>query len=116
VHDGIGPPHCARANPLTHHGHPAHRTSTEWIAEAPAGCGGVLPLADFGAVDLGQDVTWVSATHGATLNGSTGPIASFGRAAQAITMVTPAQVVNAQPSGFSTDGTSFAATWVSPGP
>jgi hypothetical protein len=95
---------------------PARRTSAEWIAEAPAGGGGVLPLANFGTVAYGADLTGIGATNTATINGTTGPIASFGPAVQPITMISPSTAVKAQPSGLSDDGTSFAITWVSPGP
>jgi hypothetical protein len=95
---------------------PARRTSVEWIAEAPASGGGVLPLANFGTAAYGVDLTGIGATNTATINGTTGPIASFGAAVQPITMVSLSQAVKAQPSELSADGTSFAITWVSPGP
>jgi hypothetical protein len=95
---------------------PALRTSAEWIAEAPSSSGGVLPLANFGTVAYGVDFTAVSSTNTATVDGDTGPIASFGSAVQAITMVSRSKAIKAQPSELSPDGTSFSITWVSPGP
>jgi hypothetical protein len=95
---------------------PGTRASAEWIAEAPASGAGVLPLANFGSVDYGADFTAVSPTNMATVNGQTGPIAAFGAAVQAITMVSKSNAVKAQPSGLSPDGTSFSITWASAGP
>jgi hypothetical protein len=95
---------------------PAHRTSAEWIAEAPASGAGVLPLANFGSVGYGGDFTAVSWTNTATVGGTTGPIASFGAAVHSIIMLSQANAVKAQPSGLSPDGTSFSITWASAGP
>ena len=96
---------------------PAQRTSAEWIAEAPANRGGgTLPLANFGTVDYGVNFTGVGPTNAATVNGQTGPIAAFGAAVQAITMVSQSNAVKAQPSGLSPDGTSFSIIWASAGP
>jgi peptidase A4-like protein len=95
---------------------PALRTSAEWIAEAPSSSGEVLPLANFGTVAYGVDFTAVGSTNTATVDGDTGPIASFGSAVQAITMVSRSKAIKAQPSGLSPDGTSFSITWVNPGP
>jgi hypothetical protein len=96
---------------------PGKRASAEWIAEAPAAIGGGgLPLANFGTVDYGADFTAIGPTNMATVNGQTGPIAAFGAAVQGVTMVSQSNVVKAQPSGLSPDGTSFSITWVSAGP
>lgn len=93
----------------------AQRSSAEWIAEAPSS-GGILPLANFGTVSLGQDYTAVSVTCYATVNGVTGPIGSFSPSVQSITMVTSSGAVKAQPSALTLDGTSFTVTFVSSGP
>jgi hypothetical protein len=75
---------------------PGRRASAEWIAEAPVAIGvGILPLANFGAVDYGRDFTGVSWTCAATVNGITGGIAAFGAAVQDITMVSQSQPVKA---------------------
>jgi len=95
---------------------PGKRASAEWIAEVPASGAGVLPLANFGSVAYGADFTGVGPTNLATVNGQTGPIAAFGAAVQAITMVSQSNAVKAQPSGLSPDGTSFLITWASAGP
>jgi hypothetical protein len=76
----------------------------------------VLPLADFGSVHFGTDVTGVKGTDSATIGGSAGPIGSFGSAVQTITMVTGSGAAKAQPSALSSDGTSFSITWVRAGP
>lgn len=94
----------------------AARSWAEWIAEAPSSGGEILPLANFGTVDYGADFTGVHPTCYATVSGTTGPIATFGAAVQDITMVSASKAVEAQPSGLSTNGTSFAVTWVSAGP
>lgn len=96
--------------------HRAARSSAEWIAEAPASSGGTLPLADFGTVDFGGDFTGVNPTCYASVGGTTGPIAAFGASVQDITMVSASGAVKAQPSGLSTNGTSFSVTWASRGP
>ncbi len=91
----------------------AKRSSAEWIIEAPcctAG-GGVLPLADFGTVTLGQDSTGVSGTNDATETSHSGPIGTFPSSAiQEITMEKKS-VKESVPSALSSDGTSFSATW-----
>ena len=93
----------------------AKRSSAEWIAEAPYS-GGILPLADFGTVSFGSDNTGVASTCYATVGGVTGPIGSFGSSVQTITMVSQSSATKAQPSGLSSDGTSFTITWHSAGP
>ena len=93
----------------------AQRSSAEWIAEAPWS-GGVLPLANFGTASYGLDYTSVGSTNYATVNGVTGPIASFASSVQQITMVSRSGSVKAQPSSLSSDGTSFTMQWLSAGP
>jgi Peptidase A4 family len=88
----------------------AQLTSAEWITEAPSSTSGVLPLADFGLAYFGSDFTGVGMTSDATVNGITGSIASFGSAADSITM-TLNGAEEAVPSNLSSDGTSFTVTW-----
>jgi hypothetical protein len=96
------------------------RSSAEWIAEAPSGSRGVLPLADFATVYLGGDYTSLPATCYATIGGVTGPIGSFGAAnIWSSTMVNEkTDVPMATPSPLSTNdgGSSFLVTWYSVGP
>ncbi len=94
----------------------AQRSSAEWIAEAPSGSGGILPLADFGTAVYGFDNTAVTATNDATLSGATKPIGAFGSNVQMITMVSNSGQTKAAPSALSTDQTSFSDTWESAGP
>jgi hypothetical protein len=92
----------------------ARRSSAEWIAEAPCctNAGGILPLADFGTVDLGDDHTDISSTNDATDSSITGPIGSFGSAVNEAIMVNGTTGANeAVPSALSTDGSSFAVAW-----
>ncbi len=91
----------------------AHRSSAEWIVEAPYS-GGVLPLADFGTVDFGHQYTNVPSTCYATISGITGDIGSFKYVP--ITMVTSSGTVKASPSQLSSGGDSFTITWESAGP
>jgi peptidase A4-like protein len=93
----------------------AHRSSAEWITEAPYS-GGVLPLADFGTINWGLDNTGIASTNYATVSGVTGAIGSFGSSVQSITMVTSGGATKASPSALSSDGTSFSINWVSAGP
>jgi hypothetical protein len=94
----------------------AKRSSAEWIAEAPC-CtnrGGILPLADFGVVNLGADYTGISGTNYATDTSTSGPISDFGSSdIEEITMVSTRGVDEAVPSGLTGDGTSFTVTWKS---
>ena len=55
----------------------AARSSAEWIAEAPCctNAGGILPLADFGTVDFGEDYTGISSTNTAIDSSVNGPMA-----------------------------------------
>jgi len=94
----------------------AQRSSAEWIAEAPSSCTrrgcSVLPLADFGTVDFGEDYTGVSGTCYATVSGVTAAIGSFGANVSEITMVSNSGAPEAVPSGFSAaDGSSFSIAW-----
>jgi hypothetical protein len=72
-------------------------SSVDWIEEAPAGRGGVLPLDNFGSVSF----------SGATAvqNGQTVDIAQAG--AQPITMLNAANQALAVPSTVGSDGSSF---------
>jgi hypothetical protein len=88
----------------------AKRSSAEWIAEAPSSSRGVLPLADFHTVLLGEDSTAVSGTNGATMGGTTGVIGSFADIFS-ITMESSKGALEAVPSALSTDGSSFSVTW-----
>jgi hypothetical protein len=89
----------------------AQRSSAEWVAEAPSYRRISLPLANFGTVYFGSDNTGVSSTCYGTVSGATGTIASFGSSVQQITMVTSSGTTRAQPSGLSSDGTSFSIKW-----
>jgi hypothetical protein len=92
----------------------AKRSSAEWIAEAPC-CtnrGGILPLSDFGIVNLGADYTGISGTNYATDSSTSGPISDFGSSdVEEITLVSAKGVTEAVPSGLTGDGTSFTVTW-----
>jgi hypothetical protein len=92
----------------------AKRTSAEWIAEAPC-CtrrGGILPLADFGTVDLGEDYTEVSDTNDATDSSVSGVISAFGANVYESIMVNGTTGADESvPSALSSDGSSFTATW-----
>jgi len=83
----------------------ARMSSAEWIAEAPSS-GGVLPLANFGAVSF--------TSCSATIGSKTGSIGSFAPSSvYQISMVNSAGSVIAQPSSLSNDGTSFTVTRIS---
>jgi hypothetical protein len=94
----------------------AARSSAEWIAEAPC-CtrsGGILPLADFGTVDFGEDYTGISSTNYAMDSSANGPIGSFGSNIQEAIMVNGSTGADeAVPSSLSSDGTSFTVAWKS---
>ena len=115
---------------------PPARSSAEWIAEAPC-CtsrGGILPLAEFGTVSLGEDYTAPSVSTGtnyATISGISAPIGSFGTTSATTvwssTMINentppseetnpPAADLMAVPSALTTDGSSFQVVWKSVGP
>ncbi len=76
----------------------AKRGSAEWIAEAPSGSGGVLPLANFGTVNFSS-----CTANGVSISSNPNP--------DAITMVTSGGTVKAQPSGLGSGGASFSVTW-----
>src|SRR5271167_2770032 len=93
----------------------AQRSSAEWIAEAPC-CtqgGGILPLADFGKANFGEDKTGVGGTNYATDSSTSGPIHAFGSSVEEITMVSSKNVVEAVPTSLTKDGTSFTVAWKS---
>jgi hypothetical protein len=96
----------------------AQRSSAEWIAEAPSGSGGILPLADFGTAVYGVDNTGVAGTSEATVSGTTAPVGLFGSNVYQINMVSSSNpnVSKAVPSSLSSDGSSFSDVWVSSGP
>ncbi len=73
-------------------------SSAEWIAEAPSGSGGVLPLANFHSWTL----------SGATVN--SGVISSF--TDDEITMINSSGQVKAQPGSLNGSGNGFSVTWV----
>jgi hypothetical protein len=92
----------------------AKRSSAEWIAEAPCctNSGGILPLADFGTVDFGEDYTNVSSTNYATDSSVSGPISDFGSAVNEAIMVNGSTGADeAVPSALTSDGTSFTVAW-----
>jgi len=92
----------------------AKRTSAEWIAEAPCctNSGGILPLSDFGTVDLGDDYTGISGTNDATDSSVSGAIGAFGSNVFESIMVNGSSGADeAVPSGLSSDGSSFTVTW-----
>jgi len=83
-----------------------HRSSAEWILEAPSNIAGqVLPLADFGTASFFDSQV--------TVNGVTGSINDAHWQNDAITMQTSSPpIIKAQPSLLSADGTSFSVTWL----
>lgn len=93
----------------------AARNSAEWIAEAPCCTSGgdILPLADFGTAEYGEDYTDVNDTNYATDAAVTGPISDFGKKVEKITMVSSGGKTEALPTALTTDGTSFKVFWKS---
>ncbi|MCI4320812.1 MAG: G1 family endopeptidase [Thermoplasmata archaeon] len=88
----------------------AHRSSAEWIAEAPSSAS-VLPLTDFGVAKFGTHATGIANTNEATISGTTGAIGSFASASiQRINMASGA-TTKAATSALTPDGTSFNVTW-----
>jgi hypothetical protein len=71
--------------------------SAEWIAEAPSGSGGVLPLANFGTVSFSN-----CTANGLSISSNPNP--------DAITMAS-GSTTKATPSGLGGGGTSFSVTW-----
>jgi hypothetical protein len=89
----------------------AKRTSAEWIAEAPSGSGGILPLADFVRASYGEDYNSDADTNYATDKVVTdGPIIDFGADYHAITMVNGG-ITYSKPTALTADGTSFRVFW-----
>jgi hypothetical protein len=76
-------------------------SSAEWIAEAPSGSSGILPLADFG--------TWTESGATVTEGSTSGVISSF--TDDEITMVDSSGLVKAQPSALNGSGNGFTVTW-----
>jgi hypothetical protein len=72
--------------------------SAEWIAEAPSGSGGVLPLANFGTVSFSS-----CTANGVSISSNPNP--------DEIVMVTANGTVKAQPSGLGSGGNSFSVAW-----
>ena len=96
----------------------AKRSSAERIIEAPYS-GGVLPLADFGAVAFGYDSKKVSLPCDATVSRASGPVGSAAFAASLVEITTAASDgarVMSQPSGLSLDEAGFTDVWESAGP
>ncbi len=75
----------------------AKRGSAEWVAEAPAGPSGTLPMANFGTV------RFTNCTANGVAIGSNPNV-------DPITMLSKG-VTKARPSGLSSGGTSFTVTW-----
>ncbi len=96
-------------------------SSAEWIAEAPSQCDGSggctpMPLADFGKVDF--------TSSSATAGGHTGTISDSAWQSQPIELSpgagggasgfvsdTSTSTAGAQPTGLSSDGSSFSVSW-----
>ena len=76
-------------------------SSAEWIAEAPSGSSGILPLADFG--------TWTESNATVTEGTTAGVISSF--TDDEITMVDNRGLVKAQPGALNSTGNGFSDTW-----
>ena len=91
-------------------------SSAEWIAEAPSSTSDkILQLADFSTVNFGPDSTGAMLSDNATISGVSGQIGSFGAAMVELTMIAyQGGPIEAQPTGLSSDGTSFSVTWVTP--
>jgi hypothetical protein len=76
-------------------------SSAEWIAEAPSGSSGILPLADFGS--------WTESGATVTEGSTSGVISSF--TDDEITMIDSSDLVKAQPSALNGSGNGFSVTW-----
>jgi Peptidase A4 family len=91
----------------------AARSSAEWIVEAPEASGvGILNLADFGKVYLGDDYTSETGTNEATDSTVSGAINKFGTGVQKITQIDWLLYTEQTPSVLSSDGSSFYTTWI----
>ena len=76
-------------------------SSAEWIAEAPSGSTGILPLANFG--------TWTASGATVTEGSKSGVISSF--TDDEITMIDSSGLIKAQPGALSGGGNGFSVTW-----
>ncbi|MEM3852592.1 MAG: G1 family glutamic endopeptidase [Methanomassiliicoccales archaeon] len=83
--------------------------SAEWIVEAPASGGKILPLANFGTIYFGFDNTGIKMTNYATVNGNYGPMGGF--SLTEVVMVSQTGQPKAAPSAVSSDGTSFSVSY-----
>jgi uncharacterized repeat protein (TIGR01451 family) len=92
----------------------AQRSSAECIAEAPSDSSGILGLADFGSVLFGYDHSGVANSCGAIVSGVSGAFGSFPTSLSSITMVSGSGADEAVPTALSSDGTSFAVSYVAP--
>jgi hypothetical protein len=90
----------------------AARSSAEWITEAPGVVTGITNLADFTKVEFGDDYTDIKGTNEATDSAHSGAISAFGTSVLKVTEVDFLGYTEDTPSPLSTDGTSFATTWV----
>jgi hypothetical protein len=83
----------------------AHRSSAEWIVEAPASGSGVLPLAHFSPVTFGNDL--------ATINGTTGVISNgwSGTTMYQINMVNSQTGATDTTSNLTSNGQGFTVTY-----
>ena len=88
----------------------AQDDSAEWIVEAPASAGEILPLADFGTAYFGENYTGIQNTNYATISGTHASIGSFTTATEII-MVSSSGVPEATPSALNSNGTSFYVTY-----
>lgn len=85
----------------------ANRSSAEWIAEAPSGVSGILPLVDFGTVHFKGCA--------ATISGVAHVVGGFSNIQ--LWMVNAAGTAyKAAPGGLSASGAGFAVVWKSYGP
>ncbi len=91
----------------------AQRSSAEWIAEAPASGGSILPLADFGTAYFGSDYAGTGTGNYATVSGTYGSIGTLATSfsVYSMNMVNRNGSLKAQTSSLSADGTSFSVTW-----
>ena len=88
----------------------AHDDSAEWIVEAPASAGQILPLANFGTAYFGESYTGIENTNYATISGIHGSIGMFTTATEII-MVSSSGVPEATPSALNSNGSSFYVTY-----
>jgi hypothetical protein len=91
------------------------RNSAEWIIEAPCctASDGILPLSDFGTINLGTDTTGVTYTNWAKDSAVIGPIGSFGPVNTILIDKTSSSTSpqTSTCSALSTDSSSFSCTW-----